>query len=459
MTWGPNAPAETRDFIERKLAEQSEQHRRVYDLAVTDRASGELLGSVGLRLNAEGTQAALGYCYARQAWGRGIATEAAREMLRFGFEKLGLHRIHATCDTDNVASARVLEKLGMRREGRFVEDVWQRGHWRDTFSYAILRREWATSTAPGGAATGSESPAKRDDAERAIRLFQAERADGWEGAQLQIPEGVEVRMQVPYGTGGAQLTTDLFLPPRERFEGPRPAILYIHGGGWRAGSPTQFYRHAARLADRGIVGSCCRYRFAPEFPFPAAVHDVKAAVRWLRASADEYAIDTERIGVLGGSAGGHLAGVVATTAGVPELEGDGGHAGQRSDVQLAVLLNPITDMTQFAEDDPLREAVEQFMGGPSEEMAAAYRLASPLLQIDDDTPPCLLVHGGDDRTVPPEQSERFAEAMRGRGLRAELICVPDVGHGFFNSDPHYESIYQQIEAFVLDVLRPETIRS
>ena len=120
------------------------------------------------------------------------------------------------------------------------------------------------------------------DRQRAIDAFERERAGAWKGASLQIPEGVEVRLEVPYGTGGdKQLTTDLFLPP-ERFKAPRPAMLYIHGGGWRGGSPTQFYRHAARLAAHGVLGSCCRYRFSGETTFPAPVEDVKAAVRWLR---------------------------------------------------------------------------------------------------------------------------------------------------------------------------------
>ena len=96
---------------------------------------------------------------------------------------------------------------------------------------------------------------------------------------------------------------DLFIPP-ESFTEPRPAILYIHGGSWSGGSPTQFYRHAAQMAGHGIVGSCCRYRFSGEATFPASVEDVKAAIRWLRASAEDLGIDRDRIGVLGGSSGG-----------------------------------------------------------------------------------------------------------------------------------------------------------
>jgi len=242
------------------------------------------------------------------------------------------------------------------------------------------------------------------DQQRAIDAFQRERAKGWKGASLQIPDGVQVRMEVPYSTvGDRQLTTDLFIPP-ESFTEPRPAMLYIHGGSWRGGSPTQFYRHAAQLAGHGIVGSCCRYRFSGEATFPASVEDVKAAIRWLRASAEELGIDRDRIGVLGGSSGGHLAAMLATTADVVELEGDGGYADQPSDVQLAVLLNPITDMTAFEAGTPLISAVKGLMGGLMCDIPDAYELASPLLQIDENTPPCLLVHGTADPLVPCEQS-------------------------------------------------------
>lgn len=142
LPWGPNELADTGDFLRRKIAEQQAAERMVWDLAVVERESGQLLGSVALRLRDDRCHAELGYLYARHAWGRGIATEAGRAMLRFAFEHLGLHRVHATCDVENAGSARVLEKLGMRREGYFVESVCRQGRWRDSYFYAILRREW-----------------------------------------------------------------------------------------------------------------------------------------------------------------------------------------------------------------------------------------------------------------------------------------------------------------------------
>ena len=440
MPWGPNSPEQTRDFLRRKLDEQTAEPRMVFDLAVVERASGQVVGSVGLRLDAEGTQAELGYCYARHAWGRGIATEAARAMLRLGFEELGLHRIHASCDAQNLASARVLEKIVMRREGHRIEDTFQRGRRRDSFAYAILAREWR----------GNQEAPMNDDRTKMLEVLRSEWISRREGTRMDIPEGVGVRMHVPYGVGGeTELTLDLFLPPDE-FTAPRPAILFIHGGGWQGGTPAQFYRQAARLALKGVVGACCRYRFSGVATFPAAVHDVKAALRWLRASAGELNLDAQRIGALGGSSGGHLAAMLATTAGMPELEGEGGSAGERTDLHMCAPLNPVTDMRRFADGTNLHPAAVKFMGGTPDELPDAYALASPLLHIDGDTPPCFLVHGTNDVTVPHEQSTLFAEAMRERGLRADLVLVEGQPHGFFNQDPHFEPIYAQVERFVLD---------
>jgi [ribosomal protein S5]-alanine N-acetyltransferase len=154
MGWGPNTPERTREFLQRKLAERTGDPRRTWDLAVVMRGSGRVIGSAGLRLDEEMRQAELGYCYHRDAWGHGFATEAARAMLRLGFELLGLHRIHATVDTRNGASIRVLDKIGMRQEGRLREHVLLRGEWRDSYIYAILRREWAGAGDDGEEQTG-----------------------------------------------------------------------------------------------------------------------------------------------------------------------------------------------------------------------------------------------------------------------------------------------------------------
>jgi RimJ/RimL family protein N-acetyltransferase len=143
MPWGPNSEKETRAFIERALEAQAEKPRTKFEFAITIGSTGELVGGCGIRVASKRDRSAdMGYCLRKDTWGSGYATEAAAFVLAFGFDVLNGHRVFATCDTENLASARVLEKLGMRREAHFREDTRIRGRWRDSYLYAVLEQEW-----------------------------------------------------------------------------------------------------------------------------------------------------------------------------------------------------------------------------------------------------------------------------------------------------------------------------
>jgi [ribosomal protein S5]-alanine N-acetyltransferase len=143
LPWGPNTPEESRAFVELVLTLAQATPRSDYELAITVADGGQLIGSCGLRVrNREYAQAEIGYALHPDFWGRGYATEAARLLLGFGFGELGLHRIYATCDPRNEASARVLRKLGMTYEGRLRESVRLRDGWRDSELFSILVHEW-----------------------------------------------------------------------------------------------------------------------------------------------------------------------------------------------------------------------------------------------------------------------------------------------------------------------------
>jgi ribosomal-protein-alanine N-acetyltransferase len=148
MTWGPNTEQDTHDFLEQSAAQSSTDPRMDYSFAVVRREDERMMGAAGLHMkSADAHEGMLGYCYAREAWGHGYATEAARAMLTLGFDALGLHRVWAGCDPDNAGSIRVLEKLGMSLEGHFRDNVRIRGVLRDSLAFGILADEW-TSTGP-----------------------------------------------------------------------------------------------------------------------------------------------------------------------------------------------------------------------------------------------------------------------------------------------------------------------
>ena len=139
MPWGPNTWTETQDFLRRKLDDQRAEPRGYFDLAVTLASSRDLIGGGGIHItSANRREAYLGYVYRRDVWDRGYATEAARALIAFGFERLGMHRICAYCDVDNITSARVLEKAGMQREGLLRQHMLMHDQWRDLYLYAIL---------------------------------------------------------------------------------------------------------------------------------------------------------------------------------------------------------------------------------------------------------------------------------------------------------------------------------
>ena len=155
MPWGPNTEDETSAFIERAIASRHRDPRLHFELAVTLRETGRLIGGAGIRAADECFRTAdMGYCLRRDAWGRGLATEAAAGLIEFGFKQLGVHRIWATCDTGNVRSAHVLEKAGMKLEGTMRDDTWLRGHWRSSRLYSILDDEWRPGETRDPASSG-----------------------------------------------------------------------------------------------------------------------------------------------------------------------------------------------------------------------------------------------------------------------------------------------------------------
>jgi acetyl esterase/lipase len=223
---------------------------------------------------------------------------------------------------------------------------------------------------------------------------------------------------------GAVLALDLYHP--QNVSGLLPVIVCIHGGHFGAGRKERC--PAVALVQDGYAVASIDYRLTSTAPFPAQIEDCKAAVRWLRANASSYHLDPDRIGVWGYSAGGHLAALLGTTGGVPELEGNGDNMQYSSQVQAVCDVAGPTDLLPLANLGPKRmSAIEALLGGPLEKDEAKAVAASPIHYISKDDPPFLIVHGEADRVIPLEQSQRFYEALQKAGVNATLKILP-VGH-------------------------------
>jgi acetyl esterase/lipase len=230
---------------------------------------------------------------------------------------------------------------------------------------------------------------------------------------------------------GESLRLDLHKPST----GARgPLLVYVHGGGWERGSKSE--TPFVPLVERGYIVASLDFRPASRAPFPGQVHEIKAAIRFLRANASRHGYDASRIGILGSSSGGHLAALVGTTNGDAALEGAlGAHATESSSVQAIVSYFGASNLTTIlAQSTPfglgVREpALKRLLGALPEENEAAAKLASPVFHVDAGDPPLFLLHGDQDPQMPINQSHELEGAYEQQGLDATLVVVHGAAHG------------------------------
>ena len=282
--------------------------------------------------------------------------------------------------------------------------------------------------------------------------------------QISFPGGVTATFDVTYANlrGFRPLTLDLYQPaPRGM---ALPLVVFVHGGGWNGGDTrhaagfADFPRELANLAAQGYVVASISYRLAGEARFPAAVQDVKSAIRWLRGRSRDFNIDVTRAALWGEGAGGQLAALAGVTCGVAPFEPPAAPSRQEGGqeeaasvcVQAVIDWYGATDLQNLAADNlgqpdaagfkPVDSS--DFQPPPSSDEGSflgcepalcppmAARLASPLAFITATSPPFLIQHGEDDKVIAPRQSQRLHEALRKAGVPAELITYPNVGHNF-----------------------------
>jgi len=279
--------------------------------------------------------------------------------------------------------------------------------------------------------------------------------DSYPAQDVTFPNGVRGKPGLVYreAVGYRALTLDLYLPPKTVRPPAQgfPLVIFIHGGAFLVGDSrhnppfADFPGVLASLSARGYVVASVEYRLSGEAVFPAALRDVKAAIRWLRSQASNYEIDPARAMAWGASAGGNLAGLAAVSCHVPLLEPVTKDNDISDCVQGAVSWYGVFDIATLASQAQqenggwrsVRDSPEYLMLGcfASECKAGRIAAASAVSYVNTQDPPMLLIVGAEDKTVPYHQTLEMAEKLKAAGVPHELLVIPDVAHGFFGKTP------------------------
>lgn len=254
-----------------------------------------------------------------------------------------------------------------------------------------------------------------------------------------LPPGFVAEYDVKYVPDGDEAQSlDIYFP-ENRAEKPLPLLIWIHGGGWSGGSKAEM--PFLKQLERGYVTASIEYRFSQKAKFPAQIQDCQAAIRWLRANADKYSIDPERIGVSGASAGGHLSALVATSGGKRAFPMIGDNQQQSDRVQAVCdIFGPTDFWTVIAQadadknvknifkwnnGDPYSKLIDGKLGEDKEKCDAV----SPVRYVSKDNPPFLILHGDFDTLVPYAQSLELRDLLDKAGVEVTLQRLPGAGHG------------------------------
>jgi acetyl esterase/lipase len=258
-------------------------------------------------------------------------------------------------------------------------------------------------------------------------------------ASSEAPPTVRAFTGITYvRRGGHDLQLDLYLPAQPKPD-PVPGIVFVHGGGWRAGVRANFAPMAIRMAQHGYAAATISYRLSPEALYPAAVQDGRAAVRWMRTHAGEYGIDPARIAIGGGSAGGQIAALAGVTDGLARFDPDDGPDAVSSRVQAIVNIDGLSDFTSEAarkyEDDPARQpsSAGAWFGGRYADKETLWREASPLFYVNTKTPPVLFIGSGQARFSLGR--EEMVARLREAGVANRVVVLPGTPHSFWLFEP------------------------
>ena len=269
-----------------------------------------------------------------------------------------------------------------------------------------------------------------------------------------LPPAVKAARNIVYcRRGDHDLSLDVFYPKRRHK--PRPAVLLIHGGGWRSGNRWQQEPMAIDLAANGYVAVTVTYRLSTEAPYPAALHDVKAAIRWIRAYGKTYGIDTGKIAVLGCSAGGQLAALAGTTNGIPNFEDSSCYASSNSRVQAIIDVDGVLAFIhpESGEGDERKgpSAATLWLGGTKEQVPDRWQETSALNHADASTPPILFINSGVARMHAGRDD--LMRRLQGFNTYTEVHTFEDAPHPFWLFHPWFRPMMGYIISFLHKVFR------
>ncbi|MBW8190386.1 alpha/beta hydrolase [Neiella marina] len=282
--------------------------------------------------------------------------------------------------------------------------------------------------------------------------YQAHGANDSNFTMPKLPANVRYFHDVPIGqVGNVQLYIDIAVPA-QALATPAPAIVAIHGGGWRKGHKNKFASKIVNFAKRGYVAASLMYRLAPDHPFPAAVEDVKVGVRFLKAHAEQYGVNPNQIIALGSSAGGHLAAMLGATGNDDSFSTHGLWDDVDSSVMLAVTFSgPNAEFdSQFADQ---WSSITKFLGGKASSRPDIAKAAMPISYLDANDPPFFVVHGNADNIVPVSMGRTFVEGLKSAGVEHRYIEIEGGTHKLKQSAPQaqkqaYQQAWQMIEEVI-----------
>lgn len=268
---------------------------------------------------------------------------------------------------------------------------------------------------------------------------------------IQAQNDIEITKDIVYAdTGDKKLQLDIYKPktPKEPY-----LIVWVHGGAWNTGSKEN---PPLGLLPFGYALASVDFRASTEKPFPADVHDIKAAIRFLRANATKYGFKSDKIIIWGSSSGGHLAALVATTNNNVALEGNLGDFTKTSSSVQACLdfFGPTNFLTILNQSTPhglnvRLPALAILLGKPLDQVTELAKLASPVYQVDTSDPPIFIVHGEQDIQVPVNQSIELMSAYKNKNLKVQIEFIPNAGH----SDPAYakKELMEKMDKFLKEI--------